>query len=822
MKVFVLLLGPLTVVGLALGSQGCLDPISTPNPQNCVASGLPCEAGFVCNTKTQICEVVSPNADCIAQPSACTTAELCDAQEHRCLPRRFVIGQPDDHSNLNLSYGLSDPYAVKLFHDQSDGGKSKLAVAEGGSDRVLIWNDLPTTNRPADVVLGQQDLVTTTAGRVYGPQMFGFLDTPWSIASDGTRLLIAERNWDRISIWSPIPRRSGISQPLVPTGFWGQPSLAGYLAAQKNGGQLQVNALGLSKPLIFAEEGPGHGFYISDSSNQRVLVFDSVPSDPTTAPRWVLGQPDFTSSGARPPATGIGAPYGLFSDGTQLFVADQAWNRVLVYNLPITQNQPTPDLVIGQPDLTGVAVNRGGMPSASSLRAPADVVVTRSGSVRRLWVADAGNNRVLRYTLPSSTADLVLGQPNFTSASGNIAGNSGIARFYNPLSISSDGTHLAVAELPNNRVHIYNTLPTQNAQPSDVLLGQPNGSTSVPYMPPAVNGLQFGEPTSVRSDGTRLFVVDSGFNRVLIFNRIPKDGKTPPDVVLGQHDFVGTSPNQDGVSASSLSAPFDVCTDGTRLAVSDQDNNRVLIWNQIPTRNFAPADLVLGQPDMSSRSPSVSAQRLNEPTGVLFQRGSLWISDSSNNRVLRFDAPLATSAAATQVLGQPDMNSSTLNAGQGPSVRGLRTPGWLASDNERLLVADAGNWRVLIWNQSPTTDFQPADVAVGLATWNALYPSDDRGLSLNYAYGIHVDAGRLYVSSAWDNRLLVWNQLPTNLGTPSSFVLGQSDLANYLPNDAALASVDRLSYPMGIATVDGRLFIADRNNNRVVSTELPP
>src|SRR5690349_12167537 len=168
MKVFLRPLWPLTVLGFTLGSQGCVDTLITPNSQNCVTSGLPCEAGFVCNTETQICEAVSPNADCIAQPCACTTAELWDAEAQRCLPRRFVIGQPDEHSNLNLSYGLSNPYAVKLFHDQSDGGKSKLAVADWGSDRVLIWNDLPTTNRPADVVLGQQDLMTTTADRVYG------------------------------------------------------------------------------------------------------------------------------------------------------------------------------------------------------------------------------------------------------------------------------------------------------------------------------------------------------------------------------------------------------------------------------------------------------------------------------------------------------------------------------------------------------------------------------------------------------------------------------------------------------------------------------
>lgn len=818
MTVFVRLLWTSVALGLTLGSQGCADALSTPNPRNCVISGAPCDAGSVCNTATQVCEPATPDADCVAQPSACTAAELCDPEDKRCVPRRFVLGQPDDSSNLNVSYGLYQPQAAKLLRDEGDGGKTKLAVAEWGSNRALIWNDIPTMNRPADVVLGQQDVQTTTLDIGAPPGQVGFFKTPWSIASDGFSLVLAEKNWNRISMWSPIPTMSGMDRPLAPSGFWGQSSYVNNLA---NAGAGMVSALGDNFPLVFAEQGRGNGFYVADRGNRRVLVFAGIPQDYTTSPKWVIGQPDFSSSAQRPPQSGIGSPYGIFSDGTQLFVADDTWNRVLGYNLPITRNDPTPDLVIGQPDLTSTAKNRGGAPAANSLNTPSDVEVTSQGGVRRLWVADSGNHRVLRYDLPSMSANLVLGQQNFLSGTQDAGGQVGRIGFGVPTTVSSDGVHLVVAESQNHRVQIWNSLPERNAQPSDVILGQPNDKSSATYMPPAIHSLQFREPNSVSSDGTRLFVADTGHNRVLIWNRIPKDGKTPPDVVLGQLEFTGTLANQGGVSASSLSSPSDIRSDGTRLYVADTENNRVLIWNQIPTQSFAPADVVIGQPSMSSNTFGASAQLLREPQGIALQNGWLWISDTKNNRVLRFEPPFVTSAAATLVLGQPDMTSRTPNAGGGPTELSIWEPGYMDSDGQRLVLADTKNFRVLIWNQPPTANFQPASVAVGEVSWNTVLPSANKYLRLYNPYGVRLDAGRLFVSSSFENRIMVWNQVPTSLGAPASSVLGQADFDGHLPNDARLAPVDRLTYPMGMTSVSGRLFIADRHNNRVVSTELP-
>jgi hypothetical protein len=60
-----------------------------------------------------------------------------------------------------------------------------------------------------------------------------------------------------------------------------------------------------------------------------------------------------------------------------------------------------------------------------------------------------------------------------------------------------------------------------------------------------------------------------------------------------------------------------------KLIVADAWNHRVLIWNEFPTQNGQPADVVIGQPGMQNNLPNVegvgtvaSAKNLYWPYGV--------------------------------------------------------------------------------------------------------------------------------------------------------------------------------------------------------------
>ena len=74
----------------------------------------------------------------------------------------------------------------------------------------------------------------------------------------------------------------------------------------------------------------------------------------------------------------------------------------------------------------------------------------------------------------------------------------------------------------------------------------------------------------------------------------------PADVVVGQPDFTSLSPSANSPTAKSMRGPQGVWIQNGKLYVADTGNNRVLIFNRIPTANGAAADVVLGAPDFTT------------------------------------------------------------------------------------------------------------------------------------------------------------------------------------------------------------------------------
>jgi hypothetical protein len=309
---------------------------------------------------------------------------------------------------------------------------------------------------------------------------------------------------------------------------------------------------------------------------------------------------------------------------------------------------------------------------------------------------------------------------------------------------------------------------------------------------------------------------------VLVWDPLPRSAGDAPALVLGQPDMSSVEQNQGGLSARSLYFPWNLHTDGTRLFVADYYNHRLLIWNSLPTASHQPADLVLGQPDMQTGAPNqggLSARSLNGPNGVFSDGTRLFVSDAENHRVLIWSQlPTANHQPADLVLGQPNMTSNTQNQG-GLSARSLSYPIGLASDGTRLYLAE-NNGRVLIWNQIPTMNQQPADLVLGQPsmTVRTTGPVSARGPFLPVS--VHVHRGRLYVVDVDNHRVLYWNAPPTMNEQPADGVIGQPDAENSLANNGGLGP-HRLHWPGYVWASTDTLYIAEWGNNRLLARPIP-
>lgn len=112
----------------------------------------------------------------------------------------------------------------------------------------------------------------------------------------------------------------------------------------------------------------GKTVVLADAPNHRVLIWRDA-SIPSQQPDVVLGR---GSRGASISASTLLDPASVAFDGKRLFAGDAALHRVLVWNsLPVADDQPA-DVVLGQADFSSAAAND--LPAANTLRDPAALV----------------------------------------------------------------------------------------------------------------------------------------------------------------------------------------------------------------------------------------------------------------------------------------------------------------------------------------------------------------------------------------------------------------------------------------------------------------
>ena len=305
----------------------------------------------------------------------------------------------------------------------------------------------------------------------------------------------------------------------------------------------------------------------------------------------------------------------------------------------------------------------------------------------------------------------------------------------------------------------------------------------------------------------------------------PLNGK--PILWLGARSPFGLALPDAQPSSGTMYAPRGVWLDDERLIVCDSGNHRVLIWNSLPLGDQTPADVVLGQPNFESEGPAARGRGpengMHLPTGVIVVDGKLVVGDAWHHRVLVWNTiPTESDTPPDYAVGQANLTEVETNRGTTPSMSGMYWPygiGWIEN---RFYVADTGNRRVLVWNGLPDAD-RPADFMFGQD--NEADSEENRGgpvasNSFRWPHDFASHDGKLYVADAGNHRVMCWHQL-LNEDVPANSLIGQKDFetAYELPYDAQGSS--RLRFPYAIDSCEDVLAVADTANNRILFWRLP-
>lgn len=651
----------------------------------------------------------------------------------------LVIGQQDMVSTLAqgpttaLSTGFSSPTGVAVD------SKGYLYVADAGNNRIMRF-PAPFAQQAGappqpDLLIGQKLFSSGSAANQGGPcssKTLGFSNgggvqlTSLAIDPSGNLWTTDPLN-HRVLMFPVANLTANASQPVASV-VLGQNDFG--TCNPPPGGSTQLTKSVIPDPSGLAFDSAGN-LYVADGFS-RVLYFTgpTFASQGQTASRVLGVQPPLTQgqpatvyptqySLGTPNANGnLIPPNGVFTNGTNLFVADTPSNRIVEYDVPSkwapeSTAIPSPQAlrVFGQIGFQAGKANQGNaQPQSFTFAGPYNGAFLGN----QMWIADTANNRVVGLSPDStgsySAATVLIGQLDYIYSAPNLIVGSEVflssalgAASGIVVDNSSTPPHLYVADPGNNRVLGFKSALSVGAGSTlpvaDIIIGQPDAKTSQINFPSGAAGqpTQMGlyNPVGVAVDvNGNLYVADSGNGRVVRFPapfNQPGGQQATANLVLGQSSFTSFVQN---ASANSMHSPWGLAlfadvSGATPLAgsiaVSDVVYNRVLIFKKQAGGDFVSgqsAASVIGQSSFSGSSTGNTAATFNSPHGIASDTSDrLYVADTLNNRVLEFIQAPENGSNPTST------NSVTagLNQPLGVAVNSTTTELWVTSTNSSIV-----------------------------------------------------------------------------------------------------------------------------------------
>jgi len=122
---------------------------------------------------------------------------------------------------------------------------------------------------------------------------------------------------------------------------------------------------------------------------------------------------------------------------------------------------------------------------------------------------------------------------------------------------------------------------------------------------------------------------------------------------------IGCSATQLGSTAYTIQ--FD---SSNNLYIADSENHRIMVWKSAFTKaSLSAADFALGQTSLTTCTAATSQSGLRVPQACSYDvpSSTLFVGDTSNNRVMLFQNPASLGQSAVYQFGQTDFTSTSSN-----------------------------------------------------------------------------------------------------------------------------------------------------------------
>ena len=252
---------------------------------------------------------------------------------------------------------------------------------------------------------------------------------------------------------------------------------------------------------------------------------------------------------------------------------------------------------------------------------------------------------------------------------GSVDGTGSAARFNYPYAAATDGTNLYVVDTYNHTIRkiVLGTGAVTTLAGSAGISGSADGTGSA---------ARFNLPNTIATDGTNLYVTDSGndtIRKIVISTGVVT-------TIAGSPGLTGSA---DGTgSAARFYRLSGITTDNTNLFVADYGNNtirKIVISTGVVTTIAGSA----GQPGLVDGIGS--AARLNGPTGITTDNTNLFVTENVSETIRKI---VISSGAVTTIAGSAGMTGSTDGIG---SAARFNDPAGITTDGTNLYVCDTLN-----------------------------------------------------------------------------------------------------------------------------------